>query len=148
MATAIDSTQELERAQNAAYTLQHRIIEQVADGLYRCESQAKPGIYYNVDIHAQTCTCPDYDFHQRRREGICKHLHSCLVLEGKIAPLVEWLGSVSMLYCWSAYASNAVASCGQHTWGTVYYPCYPERERLADKQCPRCGREGEYLRDR
>lgn len=38
--------------------------------LVQVESESIPGEYYDVDLSALTCSCPDYQY----RRDICKHI--------------------------------------------------------------------------
>ena len=40
---------------------------------YQVES-SKPGVYYEIDLKKNTCTCPHYIHRVRRTGGDCKHI--------------------------------------------------------------------------
>lgn len=45
----------------------------LGEGRYRVESFRQSGVWYDVDLNRDLCTCPDAQF--RNPEGGCKHAH-------------------------------------------------------------------------
>ncbi|MBN1156030.1 SWIM zinc finger family protein [Candidatus Woesearchaeota archaeon] len=41
---------------------------------YAVESGSKKGIFYNVDIERNTCSCPGFMFRMRPAGKVCKHI--------------------------------------------------------------------------
>ncbi len=100
------------------------------DGTYTIASQYDVGVTYLVDLAHHSCNCPDHVF--GAPQGWCKHLMRACMKE-------MWVGNKGYLIDWKPYSYNQDATCGWHTWGTIFRHI---DDSLADPNCPVCGKEG------
>jgi hypothetical protein len=69
-----------ERRAIALYRERHHEIEQIGEDTYLVPACSARGGFYKVDYDAETCTCPDAEFHP---EESCKHVLMVGILRAK-----------------------------------------------------------------